>query len=137
MSEVVIVEVQDELDVGRARRAATALCQGAGFSKLDAAYVTTSVSELAHNLVRHAGGGTIILRLQASGDEQWIEVVAEDHGPGIADIALAMQDGYSTAGGLGSGLPGVRRMMDDFGIASTPHVCTRVTARKWATRRKP
>ncbi|HBY93702.1 MAG TPA: ATP-binding protein [Chloroflexi bacterium] len=102
----------------------------------DAGCVTTSVAELARNLWQHAGGGTITLHLGATPDDPWIEVQAEDTGPGIADVAQAMQDGYSTIGSLGSGLPGVRRLMDEFRIESEPRVGTRIIARKWAKRRK-
>jgi len=136
MAEVVTIRVEEELDVGRARRAAAALCAQAGFAPAEAASVTTSVSELARNLWQHAGGGTITLRLEAEGDDPWIEVTAEDEGPGIADVMRTMQNGYSTGGGLGSGLPGVRRLMDEFHIESAPGRGTCVVARKWARRRR-
>jgi serine/threonine-protein kinase RsbT len=135
MAQVVVVRVTQEIDVGTARRAATSLVQQAGFGQVEAASVTTSVSELAHNLCRHASGGTLTLRLEQGATPPWIEVIAEDQGPGIGDLDKAMTDGYSTIGTMGSGLPGARRLMDEFAIESTPGQGTRVVARKWGRKR--
>jgi serine/threonine-protein kinase RsbT len=95
------------------------------------AVVATAISELARNIVRYAVRGEIILRLVQNNGKRGIEVVAADDGPGIADIGLAMQDGYSTSGGLGLGLPGTRRLMDDFEITSDFGKGTTVTVRRW------
>lgn len=127
----IVIQVNEEIDIGQARRAAQRLCVVAGFSAAERACVVTSVSELARNIWRHAGVGQLTLTLEA-GPPPTILVVAEDQGPGIADTDRALQDGYSTTGGLGSGLPGVKRLMDEFSIISTPQQGTRVTARKWA-----
>jgi serine/threonine-protein kinase RsbT len=93
--------------------------------------VATAISELARNIVRYAVRGEIILRLVQNDGKKGIEVVANDDGPGIPDVGLAMQDGYSTSGGLGLGLPGTRRLMDDFEITSDFGKGTTVTVRRW------
>ena len=118
MSPPVTVEVHAELDVSRARIAAVAMARRLGFGQPAAYRLATAVSELANNLVFHATRGGIELR-------------AQDDGPGIVDVARAMRDGVSTNGGLGGGLPGTRRLMDEFEIDSVPGVGTRVVARLW------
>lgn len=95
------------------------------------AVVATAISELARNIVRYAVRGEITLRLVQNNGKKGIEVVASDDGPGIPDVGLAMQDGYSTSGGLGLGLPGTRRLMDDFEITSDFGKGTVVTVRRW------
>src|SRR2546422_357782 len=102
-----------------------------GFPSTDLAVVATAISELARNIVRYAVRGEVILRLIDDNGRRGVEVVATDDGPGIPDITLAMQDGYSTSGSLGLGLPGVRRLMDEFEITSDFGKGTTVTARKW------
>jgi serine/threonine-protein kinase RsbT len=94
--------------------------------------VATAVSELARNILVYAGGGTIDLSLIDQNSHRGVLVVAQDEGPGIADIELAMQDGYSTSNGLGLGLPGSDRLMDEFDLVSEVGVGTTVTAKKWA-----
>ncbi len=132
MREPVIVRVTGEYHVAQARQAAQALAEAIGFKQVATYYVATCVSELANNLFFHAApGGTITLAVVRRSDAIGIEVIAEDDGPGIPDVELAMQDGYSTSGGLGGGLPGVKRLMDEFEITSTVGVGTRVVARKW------
>ena len=109
-----------------------ALTEAVGFGQARPSYVATAVSELASNLFCHATrGGTITLTALRREGEVGIEVVAEDDGPGVSDVEQAMQDGFSTSGGLGGGLPGVKRLMDEFEITSTIGVGTRVAARKW------
>lgn len=126
------VAVRDEYDVSRARVAATTLAEQAGFSRGAAYRLATAVSELATNLVFHATrGGVISLSTMTRDGRTGIEVVAEDQGPGIADIGLAMTDGHSTNGGLGSGLPGCRRLVDEFEIQSEAGRGTRVVIRLW------
>lgn len=112
--------------------ALTNLAQQLGFTRGAAYRLATAVSELATNLVFHAvGGGVIHLSPVTRDGRVGIEVVAEDHGPGIADLALAMTDGHSTNGGLGSGLPGCRRLVDEFEIQSAAGQGTRVMVRLW------
>lgn len=117
-------------DVVAARSAGRELAQKLGFSMGEATLVATAISELARNIVTYAGRGEILISLVRNGTRRGIHVVARDQGPGIADIDLAMRQGYSTSGGLGIGLPGVRRIMDEFAIASDGRG-TAVTITKW------
>ena len=130
--EPMIIRLTEEHHIAQARQAAKSLAQAIGFRRVAAYYVSTSVSELANNLFFHAarGGAITLVALRREG-EVGIEVIAEDDGPGIPDVELALQDGFSTTGGLGGGLPGVERLMDEFEITSTVGVGTRVVARKW------
>lgn len=123
-------------DVDRARREARALAASLGFDRADAESVALAVSELAMNLHRYAVEGAILLRPVTDRDRRGVELVSEDRGPGIADPARALEDGYSTGGSLGSGLPGARRLMDEFRLDSTP-AGTRIVARKWLPERRP
>jgi serine/threonine-protein kinase RsbT len=90
-----------------------------GFSRAEAAAVATAVLEVANNIVRHAGRGVIKISAVRQNGRRGISIVASDGGPGIPDIALAMQDGYSTDGGLGKGLSAIKRLMDEVTISST------------------
>lgn len=126
------LEVRSDVDVRRARREAAAIALGLGMDRYAVEAVAISVSEIATNQVRHAGGGTISLSRVEREGRAGVEVEALDQGPGIADVERAMQDGYSTTGSMGSGLPAARRLMDDFEIASAPGEGTRVLMRKWA-----
>lgn len=114
-----------------ARQKGRELASQCGFPSTDLAVIATAISELARNIVRYAAHGEIILRLLNDNGKRGVEVVAVDDGPGIPDLALAMQDGYSTSGGLGLGLPGTRRLMDEFEIVSDFGKGTTVTARRW------
>jgi len=127
-----VVIVFDEHHVAEARRMAKALAGTASLGRVSTFCLATAVSELAHNLVRHATrGGRITLTVLRRSGKIGIEVTAEDDGPGILDVTLAMQDGFSSTDGLGGGLPGVKRLMDDFEITSTVGTGTRIVARKW------
>ncbi|OPX22868.1 MAG: hypothetical protein B1H04_04435 [Planctomycetales bacterium 4484_123] len=126
------VAVTDEYHIAHARQLATAMAAELGFPPVLACYVATSVSELASNLVFHAtDGGTITLGPVRRAGQVGIEITCKDNGPGIPDLHSALQDGFSTNGGLGGGLPGVRRLMDDFEIITRPGAGTRIVARKW------
>jgi len=114
-----------------ARQRVRELAVQVGLSNTDSVIVATVVSELARNIIAYATRGEIILREIRNGHAEGLEVVAVDEGPGIVDVGLALQDGYSTSGGLGLGLPGVRRLMDEFHIWSEPGKGTAVTVRKW------
>jgi serine/threonine-protein kinase RsbT len=124
------VVVRAQVDVEQARREAGALARAVGFSATERAMIVVAVSELATNLARYARNG--FLRMSEATDEgrHGICIESWDEGPGIADLAHAMQDGTSTGGGLGSGLPAVRRMMDTFTISTGP-AGTEIAARKW------
>ncbi len=117
--------------ISRVRDLATAM----GFSPNDRARIEIATTELARNLIVHAGGGTLTFsQMNDPNHGPGLVVESHDHGPGIADLELALQDGYSTARSLGAGLPGVRRLMDTFAIESTVGVGTWVRAVKWLIR---
>jgi len=130
--EPIIVRVTEEYDIPETRHKARFLAEALGFRKILVFYIMTSVSELANNLFFHTDkGGTITLAPLRPTGNTGIEIIAEDQGPGIADIDLAMKDGFSTNRGLGGGLPGVKRLMDELDIQSEVGTGTRITARKW------
>jgi len=102
-----------------------------GFTSGDATIVATAISELARNIVLYAKGGEVLLTPVESRDNYGLVITARDEGEGIADVRQAMQDGYSTSGRLGVGLPGVKRLMDEFEIVSEAGKGTTVTVKKW------
>lgn len=114
------LHIAESLDIVRARSAARAAAAQAGFSTADQTRLATAVSELARNVLQHAGKGSCEITDASNTAQRVIRIVFEDHGAGIPDIALAMRDGYSTNGGLGAGLPGTHRLMDEFVIESHP-----------------
>ncbi|HEU0114097.1 MAG TPA: ATP-binding protein [Thermomicrobiales bacterium] len=121
-------------DADQARRAAREIARRVGFDRVDEERVVLAVMELATNLVRYARAGEMVIAAIATETGGGILIESRDAGPGIVDIALALQDGYSTGGGLGGGLPAVRRLMDDFVLTTGPEG-TRIETRKWVTRR--
>ena len=125
------VPIALDRDILTARQRGRRLAKESGFLSSDATLIATVISELARNMLRFAGQGEIILRVIENGLTQGIEVVAVDEGPGIPDVFLAVRAGYSTSGGLGLGLAGVRRLMDEFEISSSVGTGTTVTSRKW------
>ena len=102
-----------------------------GFSLIDQTKIVTAASELARNTLQHGGGGQAIVEIVSDGTRRGIRLVFEDSGPGIADVSQAMKDGYSTAGGLGLGLSGAKRLSNEFAISSTPGTGTRVVITRW------
>lgn len=116
------VAVGDGADVIAARQQARLLAEKLGFTGTDVTLIATAVSEIARNIVEHAGSGSIDLSVVGSSDtgDAALVVVARDEGPGIADVDAALRDGYSTTGALGLGLPGARRLMDSFSIETAP-----------------
>lgn len=128
------VPVSDRIDVDRARREARAVAAAAGFHRADAERVALAVSELAANLLRYAADGAIRIALVRGERGTGVAIESRDAGPGIADLEWALRDGSSTGGGLGSGLPGVRRLMDEFSITTGPHGTT-IEARAWPSGR--
>lgn len=130
LNEARVVITSDE-DVIAARQKARQLAAELGFPSGDLAIIATAVSELVRNIVRYANQGEILVREINEGEKRGIEVVARDEGPGIRDVGQAMQDGFSTSGGLGLGLPGVRRLMDEFEIDSVVGRGTTVVVKKW------
>jgi serine/threonine-protein kinase RsbT len=126
------VPINSEIDIISARQKGRALAEQIGFSSSEQAVIATAISELARNIVDHAGGrGEIILSIVQDAEKKGIVITARDNGPGIADIKLAMQDGYSTKKGLGLGLPGAKRLMDELEINSEVGKGTTVLIRKW------
>ena len=125
------VPIQSELDILTARQQGRALAQKLGLSSSNLTVIATVISELARNILLYAKRGELILGVVEKDGHQGIAVEARDDGPGIRDIPRAMQVGYSTSGSLGLGLPGVRRLMDEFEIVSEVGKGTTVTARKW------
>ena len=131
MADEKSIPIGSDVDIVVARQEGRALAVRVGFSGADLTIIATAISELARNIVEYAKRGEILLSTADEGGKRGIVVVARDHGPGIPDIGKAMQDGYSTSRGLGLGLPGTRRLMDDFEIISQVGEGTTVTARKW------
>ena len=125
------IPVNSDTDIVTARQQGRSLARVAGFYGSDLTVISTAISEVARNIVEHASSGEIVLSIVVDGAKEGIRVVAQDHGPGIPDIALAMQDGYSTGKGLGLGLPGSRRLMDEFEISSESGLGTTVIMKKW------
>jgi serine/threonine-protein kinase RsbT len=125
------VAINSDQDIVGARQKGRSLAAELGFSPSDATLIATAISELARNIVSYARRGEIRLRRIQNSVRRGIMVIACDEGPGIRDIAMALQDGFSTSGSLGLGLPGVRRLMDEFDIASKPGRGTKVTVKKW------
>ncbi|WP_412851656.1 ATP-binding protein [Ectothiorhodospira shaposhnikovii] len=121
----------------QAARAARQMAEHLGFGRAQAYHVATAASELTANMAVHAGGGTLHLQPLTDNDGSIIglEMRAEDQGPGIPDLDLAMTEGYSTARRLGCGLPGASRLMDEFSISSTLGQGTRIRAIKWCRHR--
>jgi serine/threonine-protein kinase RsbT len=130
------IVVSTDGDIVVARQSGRELAEQIGCSATDATLVATAISEVARNIVTHAGRGEIVIRA-VSGEadrEPAIEIVARDEGPGIAEVEDAMQDGFSTGPGLGLGLPGARRLMDEFEIISEVGQGTTVVMRKRRSR---
>jgi serine/threonine-protein kinase RsbT len=125
------VAINSDQDIVTARQKGRALAADLGFSATDSILIATAISELARNIVSYARTGEITLKTVHGSSRQGIMVVASDEGPGIPDVAQAMRDGFSTSGSLGLGLPGVRRLMDEFQIASQLGRGTIVTVKKW------
>ena len=125
------VPIGHEGDIVAARQKGRELAAATGFSSTDQTMIALAISEIARNILTYAGRGQVALRCLDEDGRRGVLVVATDEGPGIADIALAMRDGYSTGRSLGVGLPGSKRVMDDFELVSAPGRGTTVTMRKW------
>jgi serine/threonine-protein kinase RsbT len=127
----ICVSIATDQDVVVARQRGRAIALELGFSASDSTLLATAISELARNIVSYAGQGQILLRAAQNSGRPCITVVARDDGPGIPSIEQALRDGYSTSGSLGLGLPGVRRLVEEFEIISEVGRGTTVTIRKW------
>jgi serine/threonine-protein kinase RsbT len=125
------VTIASDRDIVTARAEGRALASTLGFTSTDLTLIATAISEVARNILLYASRGEITISLVRDGSREGILVRARDSGPGIADVELAMSDAYSTGQGLGLGLPGARRLMDEFEISSKPGRGTTVTMTKW------
>jgi serine/threonine-protein kinase RsbT len=129
--KIVGCQISSDADVVAARQLGRKIAGEMGFSRPDQALIATSISELARNIVNYATSGRIDITRLDSGRRQGLRVIATDKGPGIADLDVAMTDGFSTGNSLGLGLPGTRRMVDDFQISSAPGKGVEVIFVKW------
>jgi|SRR5215469_14847063 len=125
------VAINSDEDIILARKRGRALATEIGFVATDATLIATAISELARNIVSYASKGEVILRVVNGSNRKGLSIIASDNGPGIRDVHQALRDGFSTSGSLGMGLPGVRRLMDEFEVASEPGRGTTVTVKKW------
>ncbi|MFE8703031.1 anti-sigma regulatory factor [Cytobacillus sp. FJAT-54145] len=125
------VKIINEWDIVAARQLGRNVAKELGFGTVDQARITTAISELARNIYLYAGQGQVCIEKIFEGGKAGLQVDATDSGPGINDLRQVMEDGFSTSGGLGAGLPGVRRLMDDFVIDSSPGNGTSIKTTKW------
>jgi serine/threonine-protein kinase RsbT len=125
------INIEIESDIVTARQVGRNMSRQLGFGTIMQSRIATSISELARNIFLYAGKGTITISPIERNGTIGLQMTAIDAGPGIADIRLALEDGYTTSGALGAGLPGVRRMMDEFDMQSAPGEGTRVIIVKW------
>jgi serine/threonine-protein kinase RsbT len=132
-NDVVRVRILTDEDIVTARQEGRRLSSELGFSSTDLTLIATAISEVARNIRLYAGEGEVALKLVQEGGRRGIVVKALDEGPGIADLERAMEDGFSSGGSFGLGLPGARRLMDEFDIRSAPGAGVTVTMKKWAS----
>ncbi|HLQ71535.1 MAG TPA: anti-sigma regulatory factor [Bacillota bacterium] len=126
------VNIQKEWDIVAARQLGRDIAKKTGFGAVDQARIATAISELARNIYLYAADGIIKVKQIETIEHNGISIIASDSGPGISDISQVMQDGYTTSRGLGAGLPGVKRLMDEFDIKSNIGEGTEVKAIKWS-----
>ncbi|MCM3664825.1 anti-sigma regulatory factor [Mesobacillus subterraneus] len=132
MTEPIVININNEFDIVLARQKGREVSKELLFGGVDQARITTAISELARNIYLYAGSGQITISILEDNGRRGIQISASDNGPGISDIRMVLQDGFSTSGGLGAGLPGVKRLMDTFDIDSVPGAGTTITISKWA-----
>jgi serine/threonine-protein kinase RsbT len=125
------VQINHDSDIVTARQEGRALAAQLGFSSSEQVLIATAISEAARNILQYAGKGTITLSIVEEGSRRGILIIARDEGPGIPDIEQALIDGYSSSGGLGLGLPGIRRLMSDLEIISEVGKGTTLIMRRW------
>ena len=132
MADEISLRVDRDADVVLARQRGREMAAEAGISGSDLTVVATAISEIARNIIAYGERGRIVLKIATNGRRRGVVVIASDEGPGIPDIETAMRDGFSTGKSLGFGLPGARRLMDDFEIVSAPGEGVTVTMTKWS-----
>ncbi len=123
--------LRTDADIVQARQVVRRWAEELKFNLVEQTKIVTAASELARNTVLHGKGGQMKLQILADFSRNGLRLIFEDKGPGIVDISRAMQDGYTTGGGLGLGLPGAKRLMTDFELSSTPGQGTRVAVTRW------
>jgi serine/threonine-protein kinase RsbT len=126
-----LVQINVDIDIVTARQEGRMLASQLGFSSSEQVFVATAISEAARNILQYAGKGTITLSIMEEGNKRGILIVAQDAGPGIPDIEQALIDGYSSSGGLGLGLAGMKRLMSELEIISEVGKGTTLILRKW------
>ncbi len=131
MTDRICIPIDSEAQILTARREARSLAARLGFWSVEQSFIAMAISEVALNILQYAGKGEIVLDVIEKNDAKGILVLARDEGPGIPDIELAMQEGYSTGGGAGLGLAGAKRLMDEFDIVSEVGKGTTVRMVKW------
>jgi len=131
MTNQVRVQISSAADIVAARQEARALAIEAGFSVCDSTLITTAISEITRNVLEYAQQGEVTISVLKNGSKNGVKIVVNDRGPGIANIPQVMKDGYSSRQGLGIGLPGTKRLMDEFEIRSKVGSGTTITMKKW------
>ncbi len=134
MGDEIHIPITSDADMVPARAEGRALALALGFSRTDATLIATAISEVARNIVVHVGSGEVVMKPVYEDERYGIIVTARDEGPGIRDVEAALGHGYTGRGGLGLGLPGARRLMDEFEIASDSGSGTTVMMAKWRVR---
>jgi serine/threonine-protein kinase RsbT len=134
MEDEIRVKIASDADMLPARAHGRALALKLGFSRTDATLIATAISEIARNIVVHVGSGEMVMRPLREEDRHGLTVIASDSGPGIGDLEVALEQGYASRNGLGLGLPGARRLMDDFEVQSERGRGTTITMTKWRLR---
>ena len=125
------VPIQSSADVVMVRQAVRSAATELGFSLVDQTKIVTAASELARNTLDYGGGGSMVLQTLNDGTRRGVKLLFEDQGPGIPDVQMALKDGFTTGGGLGLGLGGARRLVNDFDIQSKMGEGTRITITRW------
>lgn len=135
VSRDIKVTIASDSDLLSVRQSVRTLALDLGFTVTETVGIVTALSEMARNMLTYAGRGELEVRHMHEGDHEGIVITARDEGPGIPDVQKALLDGYSTSGGLGMGLPGIKRLMDHFKISTELQKGTLVTAAKWLNHR--
>ncbi|MBY7142392.1 anti-sigma regulatory factor [Virgibacillus sp. NKC19-3] len=125
------MNIRQEWDIVGARQLGRDIAKKVGFGTIDQARIATAISELARNIYLYAENGQICFEVIDTLDQKGMSIISIDSGPGISDISLVIQDGYTTSGGLGAGLPGIKRLMDEFDIQSEAGSGTKIKTVKW------
>ncbi|MHB8896512.1 MAG: anti-sigma regulatory factor [Candidatus Geothermincolia bacterium] len=131
MNEERRLAIDAEGDIVTARQVGREMASTLGFGLSDLTLIATAISEITRNIVEHAGRGELEIKIENNGTSAGIAITARDNGPGIEDLDLAMEDGYTSKNGLGLGLPGSQRIMDEFVVESTKGAGTAVLMKKW------